>query len=192
MTPLEAYGVYNSLKMHFNGNYDYWKYHGKTKIKPETFAARKDKYFFEKLSKHKDVEHYVMSNIVFGNRTIYNLNTDEANRTYSEWLGRVESLTYRFQKELENITPQDIMTDDGQNPELLKKYYGGDVSLETLVLLDEVMPYFEYWDAKLVDTIRWPEVRELGKKYKLFLHDRYDTKKLKKIVKETVLDPSRV
>jgi hypothetical protein len=188
MTPLEAYGVYNSLKLHFKGNYDYWKYHGKTKIKPETFNARKDKYFFEKLSKHKDVIHYVMSNIVFGNRTIYNLNTNEADRTYSEWLGRVESLTYRFQKELENISPQDIMTDDGQNPELLKKYYGGDVSLETLVLLDEVMPYFEYWDLKLVDTIRWPEVRELGKKYRLFLQDRYDTKKLKKIVKETVLN----
>jgi len=53
MTPLIAYQMYNSIKLHFNdAKYDYFKF----KLNPKVFTAssfesRNDKYKFEKLSK---------------------------------------------------------------------------------------------------------------------------------------------
>ena len=50
MTPFEAYCEYVSLKNHFTqSGYDYFKYNGKTRLKPATFQKRKDRIFFEKL-----------------------------------------------------------------------------------------------------------------------------------------------
>ena len=55
MTPFEVYCEYVSLKNHFTKlDYDYIKYNGKMRLKPTSFQKRKDKLFFEKISKHSD------------------------------------------------------------------------------------------------------------------------------------------
>lgn len=65
MTPFEAYKTYVSLKNHFTKeSYDYFKYGGKGKFSESSFEVRKDKYFFYKLSKQKDLVNYIVSNFV--------------------------------------------------------------------------------------------------------------------------------
>ena len=52
MSAYETYSTYLAMQAHFNrGNYDFFKYNGKMKVKEETFFARKDRYFFEKASR---------------------------------------------------------------------------------------------------------------------------------------------
>ena len=52
MTGYEAFGLYESLKLHFSkDSYDFFKYNGKTNISVTSFENRKDKYHFYKLSR---------------------------------------------------------------------------------------------------------------------------------------------
>ena len=51
MKPFEVYQTFLTLKAHFRNNgFDFHRF-GKVKVLPETFERRKDRYFFEKLSK---------------------------------------------------------------------------------------------------------------------------------------------
>ena len=49
MEAYEAYKIYHALKLHFNSDYDYNKYHGKAKVTVDSYLKRKDKPFFAKV-----------------------------------------------------------------------------------------------------------------------------------------------
>ena len=54
VTPIETYKTYISLKNHFTQpKYDYTKYGGKVKASEKAFYKRKDRFWFEKLSRQK-------------------------------------------------------------------------------------------------------------------------------------------
>ena len=51
----EAFGLYESLKIHFSkDSYDFFKYNGKTNVTVTAFENRRDKYHFYKLSRKLD------------------------------------------------------------------------------------------------------------------------------------------
>ena len=53
--PFDCYKAYLGLKNHFTKpNYDYQRYCGKSRASIQSFYKRKDRYFFEKLSRQKD------------------------------------------------------------------------------------------------------------------------------------------
>ena len=63
MSAFEAYKEYIALKNHFTkADYDYIKYNGKTGLKYTSFEKRKDKVFFEKLSKIENVCDFLVAN----------------------------------------------------------------------------------------------------------------------------------
>ena len=68
MTPFDAYRTYLALKNHFSKpNYDYIKYAGKTRASIESFNKRKDRYWYEKLSRQKsdeDIKNFFIANFV--------------------------------------------------------------------------------------------------------------------------------
>ena len=49
--PFKAYMIYMGLKAHFNSDYDYIKYGGKTSATRKSYLNRKDKAFFGKASR---------------------------------------------------------------------------------------------------------------------------------------------
>ncbi|HCX23246.1 MAG TPA: hypothetical protein DHN29_15105, partial [Cytophagales bacterium] len=54
MTAFDCYKTYLAFKNHFTkDNFDYFKYGGKTRASTASFNKRKDKYFFEKMSRQK-------------------------------------------------------------------------------------------------------------------------------------------
>ena len=72
MTDFEVYKTYLAFKNHFTKKtYDYHKYCGRSRASKESFYKRKDRYFFERISRQKNdeqIKEYFVSNFVdFGN-----------------------------------------------------------------------------------------------------------------------------
>jgi len=188
VTPFEAYTTYLALKNHFTKeSYDFFKYGGKGKASQNSFEVRKDKYFFHKLSKHKDVANYIVANILIkDNLWVGDLvNDDEANDIYTEWLKRQQSLTYLFKNEIEKMDDnlnKNILVEDGQHPHLLNLYKKKIISGETLVIIDDILGVFKHWNKNISEEVIWPKIRVKLNKYKPFIS--FDKNKMKVILKE--------
>lgn len=187
MKPFEAYKLFLAVKMHFTQpQYDFFKYNGKVNANIQSFEKRRDKYHFAKLAKHKDPVGYLVSQYVTGNFTgwIGDLFTEEAERVYTDYLARQQSLTYRFNTDLERISEDFISyfkVKDGQHPPLLVLLKRGNVSIETVTILNDQLNFLKFWDTRIDDTVIWPSIRERCLKYRPFI--RYDKAKIKSLIR---------
>jgi hypothetical protein len=187
MTGYEAYKMYVALKNHFNSDtYDYFRYGGKTRANVQSFETRHDKYFFNKLAKHKDTERFVLANIVEDNPNVWVgdlANEQQAENNYKTWLKRQESLSYVFTNDLDNLSPSyndNLVVEGSNHPLLLKLLMQKKVSLETIVILNDLCGFFRHWNRKIEEDVIWPMVYKKCKKYRPFL--KFDKDKLKQIV----------
>ena len=51
----------------------------------------------------------------------------------------------------------------------MKEFLGGRVSLETMIILEELVSYKKAWDKQLGDDIIWLDLRNLMDNYERFL-----------------------
>ncbi len=192
MTPIEVYKTYLAFKNHFTKkNYDYFKYCGKSRASMTAFNKRKDRYFFERMSRKKneeEIKHYFLANFIEctdPDRLWIGEIIRNGNDYYSSWLKRFQGLTYLFETECSFITLKNfdnIFCVHGySHPEILKKHLQGDVSIETMVILDMILNYAKDFDEKLSDPV-WETVGLKIKKYKPFLN--INVNKFKEILKE--------
>jgi hypothetical protein len=196
VTPHETYKTYLALKNHFcNDSYDYHKYCGKIKASLQSFHKRKDRLFFERLSRQKkdnEIVDFFVSNFVSSTdpSTLWIgdiiKNGDER---YSEWKKNRQSLTYVFQNDLKSLTEEhhilEILKINGNShPKLLKEYLSGRIFLETMVILDKMLHYKEKFDEKLIDPI-WESVSKKIKNYSPFLD--IDINKYQNILRKVLL-----
>ena len=193
--PFEVYQHYLSVKNHFtNPKYDFFKYGAKTKATITSFNRRKDRYFFERTSRKlsdKEIVDFLVSNFAYSdnpqNLWIGSL-INEGERNYSEWKKRQQSLTYLFREQsnklLSNNELESIFNCSKGHPILLKRYLGGDVSLETLVIFEKIFSFRQKFDKKLDDPV-WETVSLKIRKYTPFLNN-LDMFKYKKILRDIV------
>ena len=193
--PFEVYQHYLSLKNHFtNPKYDFFKYGAKTRASVASFNKRRDKYWFEKTSRKyndEEVVKFLVSNFSAASNP-QNLWIGEiinsGERTYSEWTKRQQSLTYLFKEQsnelLSNNELESVFNCSKGHPILLKRYLGGDVSLETLVIFEKIFSFRQKFDNKLDDPV-WETVSLKIQKYKPFLNN-LDMFKYKKILRDIV------
>lgn len=179
--------MYVALKNHFSSNtYDYFKYGGKTRASLSSYETRKDKYFFEKLARKREVESFILANIVEQGAAVWvgNLaNEQQAEEYYRLWQKRQQSFTYLFKQDLDKLlTPYDanFIVVDGQHPPLLKQYVRQEISIETLCVLNTLSNFTKYWSRKIEDTVIWPEIAKKIKKYTPFV--KFDKQVAKQIV----------
>ena len=180
VTPFETYQAYLGMKSHFtNPKYDFIRYGGKSRATITSFNKRKDKYWFEKTSrKYSDQEviDFLLSNFVNATNP-QNLWIGEiinsGERTYAEWKMRQQSLTYMFTEQSENLLSENdletVFNCSKGHPIVLKKYLGGEISLETLSILEKVFSFKGKFDKKLKDPV-WETVSMKLKKYLPFLN----------------------
>ena len=184
MTPIEVYKTYLAFKNHFTKkNYDYFKYCGKTNASVSAFNKRKDRYFFERMSRKKDedeIKQFFLANFIECDdpeRLWIGEIIRSGNDYYSSWLKRFQGLTYLFENESEFITKQnfeDLFSVKGySHPEILKKYLQKDISIETMVILDTMLNYTKDFNKKMSDPV-WETVGLKIKKYKPFLNINID------------------
>ncbi len=194
VTPFETYRTYLSMKSHFtNPKYDFFKYGGKSRATMTSFNKRKDKYWFEKTSrKYSDQEivDFLLSNFINANNP-QNLWIGEiinsGERTYAEWMMRQQSLTYLFKEQLSELLSEknldEVFNCSMGHPLLLKKYLGGEISLETLSILEKVFSFKKDFDKKLTDPV-WETVSLKLKKYLPFLN--INVFQFKKVLRDIV------
>ena len=194
VTPFETYQTYLSMKSHFtNPKYDFVKYGGKSRATMTSFNKRKDKYWFEKTSrKYSDqqITDFLLSNFV-STDTPQNLWIGEiinsGERTYAEWMRRQQSLTYLFKEQsrelLSNNDLNEVFNCSMGHPPLLKRYLGGEISLETLTILEKVFSFVKNFDKKLKDPV-WESVSLKIKKYDPFLN--INVFQYKKVLRELI------
>ena len=180
VTPFETYQTYLSMKSHFtNKRYDFFKYGGKSKATMTSFNKRKDKYWFEKTSRKysdQEITDFLLANFVTTN-TPQNLWIGEiinsGERTYADWMRRQQSLTYLFKEQSKKLLSEkeleEVFNCSKGHPPILKKYLGGEVSLETLVIFEKIFSFGKKFNRKLKDPV-WETVNMKMKKYIPFLN----------------------
>jgi hypothetical protein len=194
VTPFETYQHYLSLKNHFtNPKYDFFKYGAKTRASVTSFNKRKDKYWFEKTSRkysNEEVVQFLVSNFAAADNP-QNLWIGEiinsGERTYSDWTRRKQSLTYLFKEQsselLLNNELENLFDCSKGHPIILKKFLGGEISLETFSIFEKIFSFRSEFDKKLKDPV-WETVSLKIKKYLPFIN--IDVFKFKKILREIV------
>ena len=195
MMPLDAYKCYLAKKNHFTkDNYDYHKYAGKVRATREAFYKRKDRFWFEKFSRQKndkEVVDFFVSNFVSTTdpSTMWiGEMIKEGEGRYIDWKKKVQSLSYVFKEEVNNLFSDkkvdDVFDCSKGHPPILKSYLGGDTSLETMVICDRIFEYGKDFDKRLKDPV-WETVSRKIKKYDPFLN--ISVPRYKKILKEIIL-----
>lgn len=186
MSAFECYKEYLALKNHFTKpDYDYFKYNGKLKANADSFNTRKDKLFFQKLAKHPDVHNFLVANLSENEKHwIRDLAYSEnAEKTYKNWLKRQQSLSYVFKQELGKLDSdfnRNFTVKSNEHPLLLKLFLAREVSLETMCLLLEFTGAKKHWDSKMQYDLVYDTVKTKIEKYTPFI--RCDREKLRKIV----------
>ena len=198
MTPFETYQSYLSMKSHFtNPKYDFFKYGGKSRATVSSFNKRKDKYWFEKTSrKYSDEEvlNFLLSNFAIADNP-QNLWIGEiinsGERNYADWMRRKQSLTYLFKEQSEKLLSENeletVFDCSKGHPVILKKYLGGEISLETLTIMEKVFSFVKDFDKKLTDPV-WETVSLKIKKYIPFIN--INVLNYRKILKEVISNGS--
>ncbi len=193
MVPFDTYKTYLALKSHFTkDSYDYHKYQGKSRASLQSFYKRKDRYWFEKLSRQKEdkeVIDFFVANFVSctdpQNAWIGDM-IKEGESRYKSWQKRIQSLSYLFKEESEQLFEdkfEEVFDCSKGHPLLLKMFLIGKISIETLVIYDRIFLFGKEFDNKLKDPV-WETVSLKMKKYSPFLH--IDVFHYKKILKQIV------
>ena len=84
----------------------------------------------------------------------------------------IQSLSYNFEQELSpHVDDFEKLFEvpEGSHPLLLKEYFGKRVSLETLIILNELVQYEKNWDKKMSEDLFWPDIKKLMNDYRKFL-----------------------
>jgi hypothetical protein len=178
MSAYNVYETYLALRQHFtNPNYDYFRYSGKVRTNIDSFNKRRDRYFFEKLSRKKtesEIINYFVSNFIQSSDPskmwVGELKTN-GDENYLNWKTRTQSLSYRFKQELNILTEkihlyEALFSENGSHPRIIKQYLGGKVSIETLVILDDLTSFMKKLN---VDDVVISLVTHKVKKYRPFL-----------------------
>ena len=194
MMPFDAYKCYLAMKNHFTKDkYDYLKYHGKVRATHQAFYKRKDRFWFEKFARNKndkEIEEFFVSNFIYSSNpeTMWiGEMIKEGEGRYTEWKKKVQSLSYIFKEESESLFTNnkfdDVFDCSKGHPIILKKFLGGSLSIESMVIYDRILGYGKDFDKKLKDPV-WETVSRRVKKYSPFLN--IDVFRYKKILKEVV------
>jgi hypothetical protein len=178
MNGFEVYKLYLAIKLHFTSDsYNYFTFNGKTRTTLQSFEKRRDKYFFKKLGtkfNQEELIQYFVSHFVQNEDAwigdIYKLQNTSV---YTEWLGKIQSMSFVFMNDvnilLNDNNFEDIFKVTSTHPPLLKKYLSNSISLETLVILNQLLNYIKDFDATIVDPVVWPGVKKRVVKYEPFL-----------------------
>jgi hypothetical protein len=190
MTAFDCYKTYLAFKNHFTKDtFDYFKYGGKTNASVASFNKRKDRYFFEKMSRQrKDDEIVNYFTAIFSQcddpqRMWIGEIIQTGDEKYKTWQKKVQSLSYVFRQEMENLL-SDINfnsifeTENGKHPVLVKEHLRNNLSIESLFILDAIVNYKKEFDGKLNDFV-WKTISLKIDKYKPFLLNSIDIDKYK-------------
>lgn len=193
-TGFEAYALWNALKLHFTSDsYDYFKYNGKTNVSKQSFTTNKSKYQFYKLSRKYSIDElkqFYVANFIEGKGDWIGELLQDGEENYTKWQKRYQSLTYTFENDIMYLLdkvdkPDDLLlVKSNEFPKLLQYLMSGSISIETVIILDDIMKFIPMWNKEIYDDIVWPNWLRKIEKYRPFVH--YDKNKFLHILKKKI------
>jgi len=196
ITGYEAFGLFQSLKLHFNSDsYDFFKYNGKSRISVDAFENRKDKFHFYKLSRRltnrDELIMFIVSNFLHNeNIWVGDLLTEESETIYRHRQKVMQSFSYIFENDCRKLfegvdNPNDFLkVTNGEYPILMTKTLQKEIEIETLCILNSILKFMPDWNKKITDTIRWPLFYRKVIKFSEFLPK--DVTRFKVLLKKVV------
>lgn len=187
--PWDAYLLYTAVSLHFDSDsYDAFRYNFRTSAKPASFNLRKDRFFFAKLAKkypsRSEFQDFLVANFSVADSKLWSgrLVEDTAERNFTEWKRKMEAWSYNFKEDVDRIATfseekkipfNAIFTSiDGAHPPVVALQTQGKISLETLTAMDLIMGFMA--EAKVTETIFWPNYSKKVHKYRAFLRQKID------------------
>ena len=194
MDPFDVYKLYNALKLHFdNESYDAIKYNFKTTVNPQSFFKRRDKYFFAKIGKNqKDIQSFFVYNFIEDMKYVGDMMDIEGQQNYTKHKRIHEALSREFEKDINNIDETDfddllVVNNINTPPLIIRKLMEGDVSLETVVILNSLTDFINKEGSKITETLFWPDISRKIRKYSPFVN--FEKDKFTEIVKKRFTKP---
>ena len=75
---------------------------------------------------------------------------------------------------------------EGQHPPLVKLFLASKITLETMIILNDILGYTKQFNKQIKENVIWPKKYKLMMNYKPFL--RYNLTKMKMIIKRKIND----
>ena len=195
MNGYTTYCMYQAIKLHFSSeSYNFFHYDGKTRVSMEAFEKRRDKYLFHRLARkyrEEEMVSFLVSNFIHSDDNwTKSLLEEEAESTYKEWKRVTDSMSRVYVEDLQRIATKDnfnelFKVEDGQFPKLLIALMQKEITIETMVILNNVFDFIRIWDKKISDDIVYPKISRKIRKYGSFLV--VDVDKYKALTKKTLL-----
>jgi hypothetical protein len=141
------------MKAHFTReSYDFFKCKGAINTSKEAFEKRNDRHRIAELSKMKDTEirDFLLANII--NDKNWSIFDAQSHHRYTKYAGYKAARKYHFGNEVRNlyayaekhdIMHPNIFKDMNGNCLALDVYLGGEISIDTFVILDMLYPFID-------------------------------------------------
>jgi T4 gene Gp59 loader of gp41 DNA helicase C-term/T4 gene Gp59 loader of gp41 DNA helicase len=190
MSASDAAIKYNALKLHFNTEqYDAIKYNFKVKLKP---IPQGHYYIFDKLDKKygENLVDFYVSNFLEDQKVwINDLLSEDCHLVYLKWLKKKDSLTYIYKNDIIDLLEEyedlnKVLIVKNSYPILMNRVLQEKTNLETLLLVNSIVKFFNTWDKKLKGDLIWEPFALKCKKYYGFL--KFDRDKVKDILVKEV------
>ena len=187
-----AYLLFLALRTHFDKDkYDFFQMNGKLRANRESYEKRQDKSIFAKFAKEYNttqLRDFYIANILEDRHYIADFMDDRAKDEYNNYTRRRQSLSYIYTNELGRIFDEGIsvpfIVSNNSYPSIILLFLRREVSIETMVILDDFLGYTDKFNKYYEDDVIWPKVSKKITKYRPFL--KYDKVKMKNILKGVV------
>lgn len=175
----KAYQMYLAVKLHFmSDSYDITKHRGRVMTNKAKFGEqnRENLYlrFSDKFDNRQQMAQYLIANFAYGawGNTDIVAGTSEADKNFTEWNRRKQSMTQVFKNDLAKIRlhcetnevdfNKDIQSKFPQIPNLFQLFLGNHITLETLIIIDRFNPFLDNWKQNLGNLFK-DEIRRIIK-----------------------------
>lgn len=203
MNGFDAYKKYVAIKLHFQTDYDYFKFSGKVKASRESFETRRDRRIFERLAKIYDADQYellLVANLIDdADVWIGDIAAEPGRQKYLIMKKKLQSLRYVFQLDMSRIRDDiddgvvptfdsifKVVLEDACWPHIVSLMVQQDISLESFIIMNKILNFMPRTSKYITDDLVWPEIAKLISKYSPFV--KVDLKPFRAIMKNTFLD----
>ncbi|MDP7367983.1 MAG: hypothetical protein QGH83_12105, partial [Candidatus Pacebacteria bacterium] len=129
-----------------------------------------------KIYKEEELTKFLVSNFVkTSDLWVGNITSPEGRENYIAWKAKIQSLPYVFQNEIDEIFDDTNEFNelfecvDGQHPPVLRSVFGGDLSIESFIIMDSILRFSSTFNEKIEESVMWPNLYSMCLKYAPFL-----------------------
>ena len=126
-----------------------------------------------------ELKQFYIANFLEGDKWVGEMTNAEGEDAYKKWMKRQQSLTYIFENDIlylvdhfEDDKESIIKVYNGEHPNLLSLLMRDKVSIETVVIMNDILNFWPMWTEKIKEDIIWPIWQIQIEKYTPFV--QYD------------------